>query len=182
MRHRVHYKGFNRRRGHRDLMFKNLVTSLVDSERIRTTLAKAKELRRHIERAITKGKDNTLHARRVLLSKFPNVKTVDKIVTDLSKRFDKRDGGYTRIVRLGKRPGDLAEMAYIEFVDFSGKAAKAEKKETKGKGKETKAAKAETKAARAQARKVSRRAELHRKTLRKLQAKARQVSRQLNHP
>jgi large subunit ribosomal protein L17 len=179
MRHRVHYKGFNRRRGHRELMFKNLVTSLVDSERIRTTLAKAKELRRHVEKAITKGKDGTLHARRVLLSKFPNPSTVEKIVTDLSKRFDKRDGGYTRIVRLGKRPGDLAEMAYIEFVDYTAKD-KSEKKETKGKGKEGKTAKADAKAAKAQARKVARRAGRHRKTLRKLQNQARQVSRELN--
>lgn len=180
MRHRVHYKGFNRRRNHRDLMFKNLVVSLVDNERIRTTLAKAKELRRHIEKAITKGKDGTLHARRVLISKLSNTTAVEKIVADLSKRFDKREGGYTRIVRLGKRPGDLAEMAYIEFVDFVAKVDKAEKKETKAKGKETKASKTEAKVAKATARKVSRRAELHRKTLRKLQHKARQVSRQLN--
>ncbi len=177
MRHRVHYKSFGRRRGHRELMFKNLVVSLVDSERIRTTLAKAKELRRHIEKAITKGKDGTLHARRVLISKLSNPTAVEKIVTDLSKRFEKREGGYTRIIRLGKRPGDLAEMAYIEFVDFS---AKPEKKETKVKGKETKADKAQAKTAKAQQRKVSRRAEGHRKTLRKLQNKARQVSRELN--
>ncbi len=180
MRHRVHYKGFNRRRGHRDALFRNMVVSLVDSERIRTTLVKAKELRRHIERAITKGKDGTLHARRVLLAKFPNATAVEKIVTDLSKRFDKRDGGYTRIIRLGKRPGDLAEMAYIEFVDYVAGDKKAEKKETKGKGKETKAAKSEAKVAKAQARKVARRAERHRKTLRKLQNEARQVSRELN--
>lgn len=178
MRHRVHYKGFNRRRGHRDLMFKNLVVSLVDNERIRTTLAKAKELRRHVEKAITKGKDGTLHARRVLISKLSNTTAVEKIVTDLSKRFDKRDGGYTRIIRLGKRPGDLAEMAYIEFVDFT--AAKLEKKEAKTKGKETKADKTQAKLQKTQQRKVARRAEAHRKTLRKLQNRARQVSRELN--
>ncbi|OQW52173.1 MAG: hypothetical protein A4S09_09230 [Proteobacteria bacterium SG_bin7] len=181
MRHRVHYKGFNRRRGHRDALLRNLVVSLVGNERIRTTLAKAKELRRHVERAITKGKDGTLHARRVLMSKFPNAIAVEKIVSDLSKRFDKRDGGYTRIIRLGKRPGDLAEMAYIEFVDFAGAKAKPDKREdNKAKGKETKADKIQAKTLGAQQRKVARRAEKHRRTLRKLQNQARQVSRELN--
>lgn len=168
MRHRVHYKAFGRRRGHREALIRNLVVSLVDKERIRTTVEKAKELRRHVEKAITKGKDNSLHVRRILLSRFPNIGTVEKIMTDLSKRFSKRPGGYTRIVKLGKRPGDLAEMAIIEFVDYK----KAESKEgAKGK-KETKEAK-EPKVS-----PVSK--EAHKKNLRKIQAKARRVSRELN--
>ncbi len=168
MRHRVHYKAFGRRRGHREALIRNLVVSLVDKERIRTTVEKAKELRRHVEKAITKGKDNSLHVRRILLSRFPNIGTVEKIMTDLSKRFSKRPGGYTRIVKLGKRPGDLAEMAFIEFVDYK----KAESKEgAKGK-KETKEAK-EPKVS-----PVSK--EAHKKNLRKIQAKARRVSRELN--
>ena len=168
MRHRVHYKAFGRRRGHREALIRNLVVSLVDKERIRTTVEKAKELRRHVEKAITKGKDNSLHVRRILLSRFPNIGTVEKIMTDLSKRFSKRPGGYTRIVKLGKRPGDLAEMAFIEFVDYK----KTESKEgAKGK-KETKEAK-EPKVS-----PVSK--EAHKKNLRKIQAKARRVSRELN--
>lgn len=180
MRHRVHYKGFGRRRGHREALIKNLVVSLVESERIRTTLSKAKELRRHVEKAITKGKDASLHARRVLLAKFPNAEVVEKIVTDLSKRFDKRPGGYTRIIRLGKRPGDLAEMAFIEFVDYKAEAAapKSDKKTTKEakSGKSTKADKAEA----AAKKEIARRASNHRKTLRKLQNKSRQIARELN--
>jgi large subunit ribosomal protein L17 len=86
-------------------------------------LAKAKELRRHVERAVTTGKEQTLHAHRLLLSRYPNEKTVSSIMKELAPRFKDRNGGYTRILKLGNRPGDNAEMAYIEFVDFAPKAA-----------------------------------------------------------
>ncbi|MDZ4661832.1 MAG: 50S ribosomal protein L17 [Pseudomonadota bacterium] len=124
MRHQVHSKRFGRRGGGRKALIRGLVNAIVESERIRTTVPKAKELRRHIERAITKGKDQTLHARRILLAKYPNLKTVEKIVSDLSPRFQKRPGGYTRILRLDRRPGDSAEMCFIEFVDYKTLATK----------------------------------------------------------
>jgi large subunit ribosomal protein L17 len=98
------------------------VNSLVEHGRIKTTLAKAKELRRHVERAVTTGKDNTLHARRLLLSRYPNEKTVATIMQDIAPRMKTRPGGYTRILKLGKRPGDNADMAFIEFVDYAPKA------------------------------------------------------------
>lgn len=127
MRHNRVTNYFNRKSGPRKALLRGLVVSLVEHERIRTTLAKAKELRRHVEKAITKGKGGTLHDFRQLMSDYPNEGTVTKIVKDLSPRFKTRPGGYTRIIKLGTRPGDKAEMAFIEFVDYNFEAA-AEKK------------------------------------------------------
>ncbi len=118
MRHRVQKKNFGRRDGAKKALIRGLVDSLVKEERIKTTLTKAKELRRHVEKAITKGKAQSVHARRIVLAKFPNKNTTNKIVDDLSVRFKERPGGYTRIRKLGLRPGDKAEVAYIEFVDY----------------------------------------------------------------
>lgn len=118
MRHRAKTHSFNRRQGPRIALIRGLVYSLVEHGRIKTTLAKAKEVRRHVEKAVTLGKKGTLHSRRVLLSRYPNEKVVDALSTDLKKRFDKRDGGYTRIVKIGPRQGDQADVAFLEFVDF----------------------------------------------------------------
>lgn len=118
MRHRAQVKHFSRSPNARKALMRSLVTSLVEHERIKTTLPKAKELRRHVERAITMGRQGTLHARRTLLAKYPNNETVEKLVNSLGKRFKDRPGGYTRIMKLGNRLGDGAEMAFIEFVDF----------------------------------------------------------------
>lgn len=118
MRHRAQVKHFSRSPNARKALIRGLVTSLVEHERIKTTLPKAKELRRHVERAITAGRKGDVAATRNLLAKFPNKDTVHKIVTDLSVRFKERPGGYTRILKLGNRPGDGAPMAFIEFVDF----------------------------------------------------------------
>ena len=118
MRHRVQKKNFGRKDGAKKALIRGLVDSLVEEERIKTTLTKAKELRRHVEKAITKGKVQTVHARRMVLSKFPNKSTTNKIVDDLAVRFKERPGGYTRIRKLGIRSGDKAEVAYIEFVDY----------------------------------------------------------------
>ena len=118
MRHRVIKHSFGRKPGSRKALVRGLVDSLVEHGRIRTTLPKAKELRRHVERAVTLGKEGTVHARRVLLSRYPNKKTVNTLVDDISKRFKNREGGYTRIRKLGPRPGDSADMALIEFVDY----------------------------------------------------------------
>ncbi len=119
MRHRRHAKRFSRSPEARKALIRGLVSSLVEHERIKTTLPKAKELRRHVERAITIGRKGDLSALRVLLSRYPNKSTVSKIVNDLSKnRFKDTPGGYTRILKLGHRMGDGAPMAFIEFVDY----------------------------------------------------------------
>lgn len=118
MRHRVDKHSFGRKSGPRKALMRGLVDSLVENGRIKTTVTKAKELRRYVEKAVTIGKKGDVHSRRVLLSKYPNKNTVSTIVDDLSKRFQERPGGYTRIIKLGDRPGDKAEMAFIEFVDY----------------------------------------------------------------
>lgn len=122
MRHRARVNTFGRKSGPRKALIRGLVTSLVEHGRIKTTLAKAKELRRHVERAVTIGKKQDLHAQRLLLSRYPNKATVATIMKDLAPRFKDRNGGYTRILKLGPRPGDNAEMAFIEFVDYTPKA------------------------------------------------------------
>jgi large subunit ribosomal protein L17 len=95
-----------------------MVYSLVENGRIKTTVRRAKEVRRHVEKAITLGRQDTLNSRRILMSRFPNENVVNLLSTDLKKRFMKRDGGYTRIVRIGARPGDQADIAFLEFVDY----------------------------------------------------------------
>ncbi len=118
MRHRATTHSFGRRPGPRKALIRGLVDSLVEHGRIKTTVAKAKELRRHVEKAVTMGKKGSVHARRLLLARFPNPKTVAALVDDLGPRFKDRNGGYTRIIKAGHRPGDTADMALIEFVDY----------------------------------------------------------------
>lgn len=161
MRHNARVSTFGRKTGPRKALIRGLVTSLVEHGRIKTTLAKAKELRRHAEKAVTLGKKQTLHAQRLLLSRYPNEKTVSAIMKDLAPRFKSREGGYTRILKLGGRPGDNAEMAFIEWVDYTPKAkAEVDTKE---------AAKLKKAAARAAVQK--------KKHVRKLQGEARRVQR-----
>jgi large subunit ribosomal protein L17 len=106
-----------------------MVYSLVEHGRIKTTVARAKEIRRHVEKAVTLGKgEDGLHARRLLMSRYPNDNVVSILTGDLKKRFAKRPGGYTRIVRVGARPGDQSDMAFLEFVDYV--PAKASSEET----------------------------------------------------
>ena len=127
-------------------MFRGLIVSLVEHGRIKTTVTKAKELRRKVEKAITVGKKDDLATRRLLISRIPHPDTVNVIMSDLSKRFADRPGGYTRIIKIGVRPGDKAEMAFLEFVDYDWKSKETPAaKATTGKGK--KADKAETNAA-----------------------------------
>ena len=120
MRHRAYRKNFNRDFNHKKAMLRNLVVSLVEHGRIKTTLAKAKELRRHADRVVTIGKRGGLNSIRLLLSKYPNKKMVFDVCENLVGRFQDRKGGYTRIIKLGKRLGDNAEMAFIEWVDHLG--------------------------------------------------------------
>jgi large subunit ribosomal protein L17 len=109
-----------------------MVTALIRRERIRTTLAKAKELRSHVEKTITLGKKGTLHAKRLARKVVVEKEAFIKLFGPLSERYAKRNGGYTRIIKIGHRRGDNAPMAFIELVDREGEApaakAKAEKK------------------------------------------------------
>jgi large subunit ribosomal protein L17 len=123
--HRRATKYFSRKFNARKAMFRGLIVSLVEHGRIKTTVTKAKELRRKVEKAITVGKKDDLATRRLLISRIPHPDTVNVIMTDLSKRFADRPGGYTRIIKIGRRPGDTTEMAFIEFVDFDWKAREA---------------------------------------------------------
>jgi len=119
------------------------MVSLVEHGRITTTVDKAKELRRHIEPIVTIGKTNDLATRRLLLSRIPNQNTVNSILTDLGPRFKDRNGGYTRIIKIGRRPGDTAEMAFIEFVDHDWeKASKKTDEKSEAPAKKAKADKA----------------------------------------
>lgn len=126
--HRRRVSHFSRASGPRRALLRGLVTSLVEHGRISTTVEKAKEVRRHMEKAITLGRKNDLSTRRLLMSRYPNQSTVDAIMGDLSPRFKDRAGGYTRIIKIGRRPGDTAEMAFLEFVDYDFKKVDASSK------------------------------------------------------
>lgn len=119
MRHRVvtGRKSFARSHSHKDALLRNMVFALIEHGRIKTTLAKAKELRRHVERVITLGKRGGLNARRLLFAKYPNKKLIADVFNRLVPKFLERQGGYTRIVKVGPRAGDNASMAFIEWVE-----------------------------------------------------------------
>jgi len=143
MRHGMTNRKLGRTSGHRLAMFRNQLASLIDKERIVTTLPKAKELRPQIERLITLGKNDSVHARRIAGSQIQDDTLVAKLFDKLGPRFNDRPGGYTRIIKLGARRGDAAEMAILEFVGYE--LAKEEKAAPapKEKGGKKKAAPAE---------------------------------------
>src|SRR5512147_2324685 len=124
MKHRVAGRRLDRTTEHRIAMFRNQVTSLLRHERIHTTTPKAKELKRIADKVITLGKSGTAHARRAVLRDVHDVEVVEKLFGELAGRYAKRAGGYTRVIRTGKRHGDNADMSFIELVDRA--AAKAE--------------------------------------------------------
>jgi large subunit ribosomal protein L17 len=117
MRHRVPGRSFGRKTGPRRALYRGLVTELLRYEKIRTTLPKAKEIRPIAERAITLAKRGDLHARRLLAARLYGDEVVDKAIRVLGPRFAERPGGYTRIVKIGRRIGDNADMAVIELVE-----------------------------------------------------------------
>ena len=117
MRHRKGGRKLGRSGSHRLAMLRNMVTSLLDHERIQTTDAKAKELRRVAERMITLGKRGDLHARRQALSVIRSKDVTAKLFDELADRFRERPGGYTRVMKLGQRQGDAAPMSLIELLD-----------------------------------------------------------------
>jgi large subunit ribosomal protein L17 len=132
MRHKVGFRKLGRITPHRTALLRNLATALFERERIRTTLMKAKELRPYAEKLITQAKrdDDRLHARRLVAREIHDLTVVKKLFDDLGARYATRPGGYTRILRLGPRRGDGAEMAIVELL---GSEYKPEKKDEKGK-------------------------------------------------
>ena len=136
MQHNRFGRKLGRTTGHRLALFRNQLASLVSSERIVTTLAKAKELRPLAERVVTQGKRGTVHARRLVGRWIQNRELIKKLFDEVAPRFSTRPGGYLRIVKLGPRQGDGAEMAVLEFVDFEPKKKAAPAPSpAKGKGK-----------------------------------------------
>jgi len=117
MRHKYSGRKLNRTSSHRTAMFKNMMASLIEHEEIKTTLPKAKELRKFLERLITISKVGTVAKRRVVFSRIRSKDAVTKLFSELGPRFKNRPGGYLRILKCGFRPGDKAPMAIIQLVD-----------------------------------------------------------------
>jgi large subunit ribosomal protein L17 len=149
MRHRVKGRKLGRTSEHRLATLRNLASSLLKHKKIKTTIAKAKELRSFFEPLITKAKTDSVTARRYVASDIQDRSLVKELFTDIVAKIGDRPGGYTRIVRLGQRRGDAAEMALIELVDYSGivkaKSPKKAKGEETPKSEETKTEAAEEK-------------------------------------
>ncbi len=168
MRHKQHSHSFNRRGGPRKALVKGLMISLVEHGRIKTTLTKAKELKRHIERAVTLGKKDNVNSRRILVARLGSETAAQTLVKEISPRFKTRAGGYTRILKLNARAGDMAPMALIEFVDY--------KLPETAKDGDTKV-KAVTKEEKAHKRQIAKAHLAHKKSVRRMQTASRRASR-----
>ena len=142
MRHSLANKKLNRTSEHRKALLKNMLNSLIKYEQLTTTLPKAKFLKPQADKIITLGKTKNLVSTKMLISKLQDAKIADKVKKTLSKRYEKRNGGYTRIIKAGYRYGDKAPMAVIEFVDRDVEAKKVDRKkiDTSKKPKEEKKA------------------------------------------
>ena len=127
MRHKMGYKKLNRTSEHRKALIKNMLNSLIKYEQITTTLPKAKVLKPQADKIITLGKKDTLFNTKTLISKLQDIKSTNKVKKTLSKRYENRKGGYTRIIKAGFRYGDNAPMAVIEFVDRDVEAKRVDK-------------------------------------------------------
>ena len=128
MRHKFGYKKLNRTSEHRKALIKNMLNSLIKYEQITTTLPKAKVLRPQADKIISLGKKDSLQNTKILISKLQDLKSANKVKKTLSKRYQNRKGGYTRIIKAGFRYGDNAPMAIIEFVDRDLEAKKVDRK------------------------------------------------------
>ena len=148
MRHNLGYRKLNKTSEHRKALFKNMLNSLIKYEQIITTLPKAKELKPQIDKVITIGKKNDLNNKKKLFSKLQNQFSVKKVFNELSKRYNNRKGGYSRVLKAGFRTGDDAPMAIIELVDRDKDAKKVDipkKIETKKDTKDLEPTKTKTK-------------------------------------
>lgn len=130
MRHLKDGRKLNRTAAHRNALMRNLVKALLIREQIRTTDAKAKELRRHADRIVTLGKKGTIHARRLAYVYLGSRKLVKRLFDEVAPRFQGRAGGYTRVLKIGPRHGDAAPVSLVEFTERTGTSAgKVEEKE-----------------------------------------------------
>ena len=128
MRHGNSHRKLNRTHEHRKAMFSNMVCSLIEHEQIKTTLPKAKELKRIADKYVSIGKKGNLHSRRIAYSRLKQDAAVKKLFDTLAPRYKDRNGGYTRVIRAGFRYGDMAPMAVIEFVERNVEAKGAQDK------------------------------------------------------
>jgi len=151
MRHGDKVKNLGRKKAHRDALLSNLACQLIQHKRIVTTTAKAKALRVYVEPLITKGKENTTHQRRIVFSYLQDKEAIKELFGAVAEKVAGRPGGYTRVIKLGARPGDNAETAMIELVDFNeiygkgkGEAKTATKKTRRSGGAKKATAKTET--------------------------------------
>lgn len=119
MRHGKKFNHLGRKSAHRKAMLSNMATSLIFHKRIKTTVAKAKALQQYVEPIITKSKDDSTNSRRVVFSYLQNKHSVSELFREVALKVAERPGGYTRIIKLGTRPGDNAEMCLIELVDYN---------------------------------------------------------------
>ena len=119
MRHGKKFNHLSRKTAHRKAMLSNMACSLIEHKRIKTTLAKAKALRKFVEPLITKSKTDTTHSRRIVFSHLRQKEVVTELFGDIASKVATRDGGYTRIIRIGNRLGDNAQMCFIELVDYN---------------------------------------------------------------
>ena len=150
MKHRRGFNPLQRMAAHRKALHRSMVTSLFRYERIKTTKAKALEIRLTAEKLITRAKDDSVHNRRIASGRLYDEGIVAKLFTDIAPRMKERNGGYTRILKLGERLGDAAQMVILELVDYKldtegteKKAQKKEERKAKGKAEEKEKAKAE---------------------------------------
>ena len=150
MRHGKKFNHLGRTASHRSALLSNMASSLIESKRITTTVAKAKALKKYVEPLITKAKTDSTHSRRVVFSYLQNKETVTALFGEVAAKVGERPGGYTRIIKLGKRLGDNAEMCILELVDYNElllKEAKPAKKTTRRRKKAAPKAEAEVSAA-----------------------------------
>ncbi len=146
MRHNKKFNHLGRTASHRKAMLANMAISLIMHKRITTTLAKAKALKKYVEPLITRSKDDTTNSRRVVFSYLQNKYAVTELFKVIAEKVADRPGGYTRIIKLGTRQGDAAEIAFIELVDFDENMAKASKAAKKTRRSRKSATNAETSA------------------------------------
>lgn len=119
MRHRVKGRKLKRTASHRTATLRSLATSVLKHKRIKTTLAKAKEARTFVEKLITQAKRNDLHSKRLIMSEIKDKEVVKELFTEIVPKIGDRPGGYTRVIKLGNRVGDAAQMAILELVDYN---------------------------------------------------------------
>ncbi len=133
MKHRIGFNALGRRSAHRKALHRNMVTSLFRYERIKTTKAKALEVRKTAEKMVTRAKEDSVHNRRIIAKRIQDKAVLDKLFKEIGPRFVSRAGGYTRIIKLGRREGDASEMVILELLDRKIKEKKTTKKDKKEK-------------------------------------------------